>query len=74
MRTKRIRMFLCAAVAAAFSMFGTASHAVIHSLPFDPDNFLGYVNVDIPLSCLATFPANAESCSVSFLSADFTPV
>lgn len=72
MARKNIRMLVCAVLAAGFTTFGTAAHAVLHSLPFDPpDTFLGFVNVDIPASCL--IPSNdTHSCLIDFLAVDFT--
>ena len=72
MGIKTVRNFACAALAAGFAMFGTPSQAVLNSLPFDPGNFLGIVNVDVPASCLGTPNFLNPTCLVAFLTIDFT--
>jgi hypothetical protein len=70
MGAKTVRIFICAALAAALGIFGTAARAVNYSLPFDPFSFSGVLDIDIPSSCLV--PTNdTHSCSVDFLSANF---
>ena len=39
---KPLRMFMCAAIAAAFGMFGTASQATFYGGDFDPPEILGH--------------------------------
>lgn len=70
MGTKTVRMFICAAFAAAFGAFGTAAQAVNYSLPFDPINFAGILNIDLPPGCLS--PNDTHICAgINFLSLDF---
>ncbi len=68
--SRSVRLIMCAALAAALGTFGTAARAVAHSLPFDPVDFAGVLNVDIPPPCMLPI-SDVHSCLIDFLSVDF---
>jgi hypothetical protein len=54
---KTLRIFMCAAVAAALGMFGTATQATFYGGDFDP--FTGTFSLDVSDSC------NSDSCTIA---------
>jgi hypothetical protein len=57
---KTLRMFMCAAFAAALGMFGTAAQATFYSGDFDP--FTGSFSLNVSDSC------NSDGCTIDLLS------
>jgi hypothetical protein len=69
--SKSIRMFACAALAAAFMTFGTAAQATQYGVVFDPFDFQGLMIIDVPLGS-PCHDGGPQACAFDVLSVNFT--
>lgn len=70
MSRKSLRMLMCAAVAASFGMFGTASKATFYGGDFDPDVLLGHFTGHFLINVSDT--CNSTSCQIDLISLSIT--
>ena len=74
MSSKALRMFMCAAVAAAFGTFGTATQATFYGGSFDPPTLTGHFTgdflLDITDSCFSEGPCQVDLMSLTITSSD----
>ena len=71
MRSKTVRLFISGVLAAALGIFGGAAQAIPVTLSFDPLLFAGVLGIDLGPGCLTPVD-QVNTCSVDFLSVDFT--
>jgi hypothetical protein len=69
--TKSVRMFACAAVAAALWAFGTGAQATQYGVAFDPFDFQGLMIIDVPLGSPCR-DGGVQPCDFEVLSLHFT--
>ncbi len=74
MSSKTLRMFMCAAAAAALGTFGTATQATLYGGGFDPPtatgHFTGDFLLDITDSCFSEGPCQVDLVSLTITSSD----
>ena len=72
MSSKTLRMFMCAAVAAALGTFGTATQATFYGGSFDPPTLTGHFTgdflLDITDSCFSEGPCQVDLISLTITS------
>jgi hypothetical protein len=73
--SKPLRMFMCAAVAAAFGTFGTATQATFYGGTFDPPTITGHFTgtflLDVTDSCFSEGPCQIDLISLFINSGTF---
>ncbi len=69
--SKGLRTFACAALAAAFGLFGACAQATQYGVVFDPFDFAGLMVIDVPLGS-PCHDGGVEPCDFEVLSLDFT--
>ncbi|HEY2970215.1 MAG TPA: PEP-CTERM sorting domain-containing protein [Casimicrobiaceae bacterium] len=74
MSSKTLRMFMCAAAAAALGTFGTATQATFYGGSFDPPTLTGHFTgdflLDITDSCFTEGPCQVDLISLTITSSD----